>query len=233
MSTQQPGLSSRRQGIFWFCTLSVAASPVLPCLERGELPAGMVWIRGQQESGSAGGYLHWQFICAFAQKKSLQGVKAVLGRECFCELSRSEAANEYVCKEDTRVAGPWEWGAKPVRRNSKVDWESVWEAAKKGDLACIPPSIRVVSYRTIRAIAADHLSPTPIVREVQCFWGKSGTGKSRRAWDEAGLDSYSKCPRSKFWDGYQGQSHVVIDEFRGGKLLINVRYRYFPHVTMA
>lgn len=71
-------------------------------------------------------------------------------------------------------------------------------------------------YFNFRAIAADHLSPTPIVREVFCFWGKSGTGKSRRAWHEAGLDCYSKCPRSKFWDGYQGQQHVVIDEFRGG-----------------
>lgn len=47
------------------------------------------------------------------------------------------------------------------------------------------------------------------------FWGATGTGKSRRAWDEAGLSAYPKDPRTKFWDGYRGQENVVIDEFRG------------------
>jgi hypothetical protein len=48
------------------------------------------------------------------------------------------------------------------------------------------------------------------------FWGKTGTGKSRRAWDEAGLDAYCKDPRTKFWDGYTFEKNVVLDEFRGG-----------------
>jgi hypothetical protein len=48
------------------------------------------------------------------------------------------------------------------------------------------------------------------------YWGHTGTGKSRRAWDEAGIGAYPKDPRSKFWDGYRNHEHVVIDEFRGG-----------------
>lgn len=48
------------------------------------------------------------------------------------------------------------------------------------------------------------------------FWGRTGSGKSRRAWQEAGWDAYPKDPRTKFWDGYRGQEHVVVDEFRGG-----------------
>lgn len=48
------------------------------------------------------------------------------------------------------------------------------------------------------------------------FWGPTGTGKSRRAWAEAGMDAYCKDPRSKFWCGYQAEQHVIIDEFRGG-----------------
>jgi len=55
-----------------------------------------------------------------------------------------------------------------------------------------------------------------IVRTIVVFWGKTGVGKSRRAWDEASLEAYPKDPRTKFWDGYQAQEHVVIDEFRGG-----------------
>ena len=58
-------------------------------------------------------------------------------------------------------------------------------------------------------------------RTCYVFWGPSGLGKSRRAWDEATLEAYSKNPRTKWWDGYRGQPNVVIDEFRGG---IDVSY---------
>jgi len=54
--------------------------------------------------------------------------------------------------------------------------------------------------------------------ERRCFvyWGNTGTGKSRSAWASAGMEAYPKIPTSKFWDGYAGHEHVVIDEFRGG-----------------
>lgn len=47
------------------------------------------------------------------------------------------------------------------------------------------------------------------------YWGPTGVGKSRRAWEESGDQTYSKDPRTKFWCGYDGQRHVIIDEFRG------------------
>ena len=57
--------------------------------------------------------------------------------------------------------------------------------------------------------------PIAIERKIKVFWGPTGTGKSRRAWDEAGMDSFPKDPRTKFWDGYNNHKHVVMDEFRG------------------
>lgn len=207
--------SSRRQGIFWLCTLSCEQMPDLPALRRGELPPSVVWICGQKEAGSNGGYLHWQFCVAFRKKASLATVKGVFGRGIHAELSRSELAALYCCKDDTRVEGPWEWGSKPIRRNSKTDWEEVWTACKSGDLGSIPASIRVVSYRTIRAIASDFAPCPGVLRQVFVFWGPTGTGKSRRAWEEGGVDAYPKDPRSKFWDGYGDQLNVIMDEFRG------------------
>jgi len=179
------------------------------------LPKGCSWIRGQLELGE-GGYLHWQLVVAFSKKMAIRGVRKVFG-DWHAELSRSQEAANYVWKEETRVAGTqFELGQKPICRNSKPDWENVWTAAKRGDLLSIPGNIRVVSYRTLRAIGADYDSPKPIVRECKVFWGPTGTGKSRRAWEEAGMEAYCKDPRSKFWCGYQGQRNVVIDEFRGG-----------------
>jgi len=205
----------RRQGIFWICTIPIP-NDTCESLENGNLPRDVVWTKGQREKGENTGYEHYQFVVAFRQKKSLRGVKAVFGRECAAFLTRSAAANEYCCKESTRLFPPWEWGAKPIRRNSVADWESIWDKAQAGDLNGIPANVRVVSYRTLRAIQADYATPRPIDRVIWCFWGPTATGKSRRAWHEAGLDAYAKCPRSKFWSGYTGQKNAIIDEFRGG-----------------
>jgi len=106
-------------------------------------------------------------------------------------------------------------GEPAIKRNCKRDWQSIWDNAKSGRLDDIDPGTRVCHYRTIKQIAVDHMAPLAVEREVHVFWGATGTGKSRRAWDEAGWDAYPKDPRSKFWDGYSGQSNVVIDEFRG------------------
>lgn len=65
-------------------------------------------------------------------------------------------------------------------------------------------------------IASYHGKPVCGVRQTFVYWGSTGTGKSRRAFDEAGLESFWQNPRSKFSDGYRGQKNMVIDEFRGG-----------------
>jgi len=107
-------------------------------------------------------------------------------------------------------------GAKAFKRNSATDWELVWQSAKSGQLLEIPADVRIRYYRTFLQIASDFEKVPSIVREVYVFWGPTGTGKSRRAWVEAGLEAYSKDPRSKFWCGYTNQVNVIIDEFRGG-----------------
>ncbi|QGH72655.1 MAG: Rep protein [CRESS virus sp. ctczB4] len=200
---------SNGQGIFWLLTIPhYGFTPYLP--------PGCSWIKGQLERGE-GGFLHWQIIVAFQSRCRLRGVKQIFGSEAHCELSRSAAANEYVWKEQTRVEGtPFELGAKPIRRNSQTDWESVWTAAKSRDLEAIPAHTRVLCFRSILSIASYFDTAIAVERSVQVYWGRTGTGKSRRAWEAAGVDAYSKDPRSKFWFGYRGQERVVIDEFRGG-----------------
>jgi len=179
------------------------------------LPDGVQWIKGQLERGD-GGYLHWQFVVAFPKNVRLSAVRGTFGPH-HAELTRSERAVDYCSKSLSAVVGTqFELGVRLVRRNDKRDWESVWESAKSGDFDAIDASLRVQHYRGLKQIAADHLTPLAMERNVFVFWGVTGAGKSRRAWAEAGLDAYPKDPRTKFWCGYGGQPHVVIDEFRGG-----------------
>jgi hypothetical protein len=178
------------------------------------LPPGYCYVRGQLEI-AASGFQHWQLIAYAKTKVSLASVRATFG-PVHAEPTRSGACREYVWKEETRVAGTqFELGELPFRRNSKPDWDAVLLAARAGLIDSIPPDIQVRCYHQLRRIGSDYVQPVSMERSAKVFWGRTGTGKSRLAWEEAGLEAYSKDPRTKWWDGYLGQANVVIDEFRG------------------
>jgi hypothetical protein len=208
---------ARRQGRYWILTIPEGGF-------EPRLPNGVQLIKGQLEEGGNTGYRHWQIFLILEKKGSCNTIRTLFGPQAHAELTRSGAAETYVWKEETAIPETqFQFGNKAFLRNryfyaliqSKTDWDDVWDYATKGDLLSIPANIRVSHYRTIRAIRSDYASPAGMERTCYVFWGKTGTGKSRRAWQEAGLDAYPKDPNTKFWCGYKGQEHVVIDEFRG------------------
>lgn len=196
------------QARYWILTIPHA--DFLPYL-----PPNCSYIRGQLER-AASGFIHWQIVVAFKSKQRLRAVKLTFGNTVHAEPSKSSAADAYVWKDDTAIPTTrFELGSKPHNRANPADWDRIRSAAIEGRLVDIPADVYVRYYGNLKRIAADNLEPTPIERRVFCYWGATGTGKSRRAWTEAGLDAYPKDPRSKFWDGYRGHVNVVIDEFRG------------------
>jgi len=51
-------------------------------------------------------------------------------------------------------------------------------------------------------------------REVFWYWGATGTGKTHKARAEAG-DDYFIPTTYKWWDAYDGQKSVILDDIRG------------------
>lgn len=195
----------------WFIlTLSCQHHPEQPTLHNG-----YDYVKGQQERGE-NGFLHWQFVVHSTKKVRCTSIKSTWP-QAHIEATRSAAALEYVWKDDTRITGTqFELGQVPVQRNSKKDWDSIWENATKGNFSAIPPDIRTRCYNQLKRVATDHQKPTrrlQVVAELRI--GPTGTGKSYTSWRLAGDDAYPKDPRNKWWDGYQGQEAVVIDEFTG------------------
>lgn len=180
------------------------------------LHTDVAYLRGQLETG-AGGYLHWQLLCVLRKKATLRAVKDIYGRECHAEPSRSAAADDYVWKEETRVAGTqFELGKRAFKRNSDTDWDAVRADAAAGKLDAIPSNVFVQHYHSLKRIQKDY--SVAVARPgTTCvvFWGATGTGKSHRAWAEAGDNCYIKSPSTKWWDGYRGEENVLIDEFTG------------------
>lgn len=175
----------------------------------------VVYSKGQLELCPTTERLHWQFTVCFDKKVRPSTVKTLLGEQCHNELTNSEETLNYVWKDETSQGRRWEWGSLPFNRNRRADWEEVWSLAKQGKFEDIPANIRVNSYNSLKKIAMDNMKPEGIEKDVKVYWGPTGVGKSRKAWDEAGWDAYPKAPTTKFWDGYQGQENVVMDEFFG------------------
>jgi hypothetical protein len=184
------------------------------------LPESCLYIVGQLEAGNETGYKHWQVVVCLSCQQRMSFVKRMFGQEIHCEPTKSEAALQYVQKEETAVEGTrFELGVKPLRRNKSEDWNEIRALAKQGDLqnSAIPGDIYVRYYSSLCRIAKDHQKPLPRgPQEVQVFWGKSGTGKTRRVFEEISENEYYlKSTTTKWWDAYQGEEIVVLDEFRG------------------
>lgn len=204
-----------------------------------EYPNQLVhYVKGQLEIGTENGFRHWQIVAYFKRPVRVSTVRHAFGGHAHCEPTRSDAIEDYVWKEETAVPDTrFEYGQKSFKRNSSVDWDRVWHSAKSGDLEAVPAELRLRYYSTLRRIATDFLpaDERPGI-EVDVYWGVTGSGKSHRAWLEAikaartlgGQDAepfsdaeirrsliYVKNPRTKWWDGYNGQKVVIIDEFRG------------------
>lgn len=175
-----------------------------------------VYAIGQQEIGESG-YHHYQLVVYFGKPVRLSAVKKVFGDNSHWEPTKSDAAEQYVRKPETAVAdSQFEFGKKPLNRARTTDWDQIRADAIAGRLDTIPSDVFIRSYGSLRRIASDFAKPIGMERSINVFWGSTGVGKSRRAWEEAGMEAYPKDPRTKFWDGYNGQEHVVIDEYRGG-----------------
>lgn len=198
------------QGRIWL--LTIPSHDFIPYL-----PPGVAFVTGQLECGADTGYLHWQVLVHFSRSVRLAAVKKIFGDSCHAELSRSVAAESYVHKEETYVHGTrFELGRRPFKRNCKRDWAAAFEFAKRGEFESVDPGILVPYFGQLQRLHAHFATPEAAVRECFVYWGPTGVGKSRTAWDRAGLDAYPKVSTTKFWDGYRGQDCVVIDEFRGG-----------------
>lgn len=202
------------QGRYWMLTIPVIHMPNMIALIDP-----ICYLKGQQETGGSG-LVHWQMVAVTNKKVTRRQLKELFVPEAHLELSRSEAANEYVWKDDTAIADTrFELGRLPISRARPADWDKVYDMAKVGNFEELPKDILIRHYSSLKRIYVDNVIPVfrPDIK-IHVFHGTTGTGKSRRAWQEAMADGempFIKNPNTKWWDGYRGQKNVIIDEFTG------------------
>lgn len=160
----------------------------------------------------ASGTPHIQGYAEFETRHSLKQIKKLLPR-AHLEQSRGTAAENlvYITKD-----GPPEFECgTPMTQGARTDLTSVRELALTGGMRSVVE--QASGLQAIR-VAAEYLKYHEPARTAKplvfWLWGPTGAGKSAAAAKAAGDDAYWK-DATKWWDGYDAHTTVVLDEFRG------------------
>lgn len=201
-------MTSRSRG--WCCTLNNYDEAKVANLEKWVVKNCDYAVIGREVG--EGGTPHLQIHLEFKTLKSLKQMKE-LNKKWHCEprIGTKEQASNY-CKKDGKF---FEHGTIENEQGKRTDINIVKEAVKKGatmmDVAELTNSYQAIRYaQTLRTI---YQKPRSWKTEVYWMYGKTGTGKSRRAFDMCG-DPYVCMDTMKWWDGYDGHDDVIIDDFR-------------------
>lgn len=159
---------------------------------------------------------HLQGYCIFKKPMLLTGVTKLLARAHWDVAKGSAEQNFNYCSKDGSFV---EHGIRPpvktqaATKKRKANYELAIELAKKQKIYEIEPGVLLRHMSAIKQIARDH-PPELTDNDNLCgywFHGPPGSGKSRAArWLYP--SSYPK-PCNKWWDGYQNQPFIIIDDF--------------------
>ncbi|QDJ95245.1 replication-associated protein [Capybara virus 19_cap1_382] len=168
---------------------------------------------------------HIQGYIEFDAPKSMAQIKGVLGQGTHIEKRRGSAiqAKEYCQKSDSRVAGPYEFGV-ISNQGKRSDMVAIADRFRNGETIrdiIDGNETQFVRYgRGLKELQAL-LQPRPksyTRKEVVVLWGPPGVGKSyfvHKIMEMRSKLLYIKSPSTKWWDNYQGETDILLDEFPG------------------
>lgn len=163
--------------------------------------------------------LYFAGFINFKTKREFSVIKEIIGSNAHVEGARgTDFDNEAYCSK--QCVG-WRFG-EPVGQGRRTDLEAVVKRIEGGDsLVEVAKQCPTEFIKYSRGIERLHtLLACNTVRdwktEVTVLWGPTGTGKSYKAsaLAKSGEGVYYK-PRGPWFDGFNGQHTVIIDDFYG------------------
>lgn len=171
-----------------------------------------------------GGNLHYQVYFETTKQYRVDAMRKKIGshwlEQCYCPRS----AENYCIKSDhTLVDGPWEFG-EPSKQGDRSDIKravkiiekdkDLKRVAEEEPVAYVKFNKGLEKLQSIRRLTKQRKWRT----ELHILWGVSGSGKTYTAFKEGGEDVYKLDePNAEkgalWWDGYEGQETVIIEEF--------------------
>lgn len=131
-------------------------------------------------------------------------------------MGNAKQASDY-CKKD----GDFFEKGEISQQGKRTDIDNICELISDGnsnkDIIKTCPSAFFKFHKHISVFRSNLLEPRNFKPMVSIFFGTSGTGKTRAAVECFKDESYYMWgpEQTKWWDGYEGQKKVIMDEFRG------------------
>lgn len=196
----------------------------------------------QLEKAPTTGTLHLQYYLVFNNARTLAAVRRDLpgAHVQVCNpnvpLKESDEANfKYTTKDknedgsparattEQATSGPWIFGER-LAQGKRSDIAAILEDIREGKtevaIAEENPGTYIRYYKGFERYRSLIQPKRDWQTTVTVFWGPPGSGKTKRAYEEAGADAYwlerpNQDKGSLWFDGYTGQENVIIDEFYG------------------
>lgn len=230
---------NNKKGRNWCWRLSCDEDTDPGLIGRDDLPDFISYIVFQLEIGSETNKTHYQGYLECTRQVRITQLKTCIGtpgdyffaRAKFIQANGSGDDNKKYCtKDDTRIDGPWEYGQlkQQGKRNDLARMRDlVRDGATMITLLDEMPGNVIRYHRSISMLRAAYATPRMEFPEIIVYWGPTGTGKSRRAFDHViseGVSYYVK-EQGKWWDYYDGQHTVIWDEFYGSHYTLSALLR--------
>lgn len=195
----------------------------------------MAYMKYSLERGS-GGTIHWQGFLVFKRSQRLSYAKKCLPRAHF-EMRKGtrEQADNYCDKDDTRLKGPYVNGACKIQ-GQRTDLQAMKELIDNGASEIVVAeanfSCWANNYKAFNRYAMLKRKRQCFEKQVIWLFGETGTGKSRKAYEMA-PDAFWKQPGTKWWDGYDGEEDIILDDFRIEHFKISTLLRLFDRYPLS
>lgn len=174
------------------------------------------------EHAKTTGTAHLHIYFKFRNKRSFRAIQKVFPR---ANIQRAEGTDEQIRAYCSKEMDPQTFG-KPSRQGQRTDLHAVAEEVKARKRTCEEilleePTVYHIYGRVLEAIESVVMRKSHRTFRTRgiWYWGKSGRGKSYRAFNGYELGRFYVKPLDEkdcyWWDAYKQQEIVIMDEFRG------------------
>lgn len=196
----------------------------------------LTYIVIQIEMAPTSGQLHVQGAISLSQPTRLMMMKKFLPTAHWEQARDWNRLVAYCKKEESRVAGPWEWGSPPSGQGSRTDLKLASAMIQSGStmktIAQQMPEVIVKYHKGLLYLKSLQEQSKYKPKKVGLFYGMTGSGKTLTAHEELD-DLYTVFDiKTPWFDGYQGESSVLMDECGIGMMNYNYLKRILDGYRM-
>lgn len=158
---------------------------------------------------------HLQGTVCYENPRSFNAIKNRFCKKIHWEFVHDLAKSIKYCKKDSEYST---YGEEPKGKGTRTDLINITQEIKDGkstkDIleSYGDKALRITHHiNSVRRILREEKRNW--VMDVRIYIGPPGCGKSRAVWEEFGVDNVYPKMVGKWWDNYNGETCVLIDDF--------------------